>query len=155
MNIIDYLYNNMCPLRHVEETPIAFTAAALSLSTHIHPIEALHIIFSDEELLNSASNYDTAIDTVQDIISFYNLRTFCTIGDLSDDFRLIGHLESLTSSLMTFLHETNLTLEEMNMVFDEHQIWEKMSCSGKSWVSSGNEWTVIHLKKMCGLYINK
>lgn len=146
MDTLEYLKNN-CPIRNNQYTPIAYTAASVALATHTHPIQALKYVFASREILYLSSSFDTCQDAVESIIAFYDLPLFGTLGDLSEDFRLVGHLESLSTSLCVLLKDTGMSVDEMNVRFAVNQIWESMSCGGREWVSSGIDWTVGHLKR--------
>ena len=148
MNISDFLQDN-CPVRNNQYTPIAYTVTALALCTHTHPVQALQYVFSNEDYLMRSSNYGASLDVVRDIIDEYALPLYGEIGDISEDYKLVGHMESLVSSLCIFLDSTRLSLADMNEIFASRQIWENMACTGRSWVSSGIDWTVDYLRELC------
>lgn len=150
MNISDSLFRD-APVRNNQYTPIAYTVASLALCTHMHPIQALQYVFSSQDFLYRASDYSTSLDVVQDIVDSCSLSTYCEIGDISEDPKLVGHMESLSESICRFMEETGLTLDDMNAIFENRQVWESMACAGRAWVSSGIDWTVEHLKESCSL----
>lgn len=150
MNTSDSLFREV-PARNNQYTPIAYTAASLALCTHMHPIQALQYVFSDQDLLCKSSDYGTSLEAVQDVVDTCALPTYCEVGDISEDPKLVGHMESLSESICRFMEETGLTLDTMNEIFENRQVWESMACAGRAWVSSGIDWTVEHLKESCSL----
>lgn len=126
-------------------TPIAYTVASIALATHTHPIQAMKHIFSRESYLRSCTDVESCLATAKEITDEYNLPIYGEFGDMSEDPRLIGYMESIVTSLCELMDENDIELDEFNEFFSEERMWEFTACAGRSWVSNGEEWTKDYL----------